>query len=78
MIREGDWSVPMWWRNRVIREGDWSVPMWWSSGYSGWRSGQALCGGGLGDAPLAAGAFDDVGGGVALTAGIIVAVAVAL
>lgn len=40
----------------------------------GWPS----CGGSLGDAPLAAGAFDDVGGGVALAAGVVVTVTVAL
>lgn len=39
---------------------------------------RTLCGGGLSDAPLAAGAFDDVRGGVALAAGVLVALAAAL
>lgn len=36
------------------------------------------CGGGLCDAPLATGALDDVGGGVAFAAGVVVTLAVAL
>ena len=40
--------------------------------------GATLRGGGLSDAPLAAGAFDDVRGGVALAAGVLVSLAAAL
>lgn len=47
----------------------------WGKKWFGGTSG--LCDGGLGDTPLAAGTFDDVGGGVALT-GILLRIVAAL